>query len=850
MQKKTKITLKKLFEWILINIPIAFFINEILKDKKNVIVFSNWIILFLLILPFTIIILKKKFKTKKYLYVYSMYFFSIIFFQIFIYKFKIFNQIKNLAYLVYKTIYHNEVKGVVPPPIVIYLILFITLFCGFIVNYIKKYKKIDTDNQDKSGLIDSRNQDLKKLKNILDNTLDSIIVDDEWGNGKTFFIKEFMRVYERNYEFIYIKTPYFQTREEFRKIFLTELNKVFIKNGIFNTSISNLTKYFGIEIQGIKLNQIEKNYNETIEEIVKKMCKLEQKIIVVLDDLDRIEKGEDIQEILNFIGEINIELREKIGIITLSSYNKLNEKVISHTEDKEGENYLEKYFDKKFYLQKVNIKELIEYFCEDENLSKIIKQCTEAIEKYYLISFNSENLENYEKNSKEEIKQNKIYFSRQTFRNIERIVKNISNINVDELIGNKEIYKKIFILFEIFELLLPESWENLKIDSKMESLLNNIFIYKDNPEINLERYNQFIYSCANEVLNYKKSKTQNFFSKYQNIKNFITGKSINNSENILIEEYLETAKIFKFSEDEKKQILDFFIRDNKISKYDFIQLYIQFELNYKLYLDDITTFIEIINNKSNNCGSTYINKYLLIREFCKFLYSLSLISLKEFSDIIKLIQTNDISLLEEKIFEKFNQHKNKQEIYKILNFISEIYNETSQPLKYNTLISNIKIGIENFKFNDDLESLLNAIKEAEKEFKDDTWYTIEKYDFIVDIEEIFNQGNLDLDSLLKKYLFKFHKNEDENTKLIEYIKLIKYIKTLRENNIIKVNIQHIVNLNILKLYLEEINPTIKEITDRLKNNKIDIEKFKRKLKKENKDKYEEWKDILNELKTK
>ena len=569
------------------------------------------------------------------------------------------------------------------------------------------------------------------------------------------------------------------------------------------------------------------------------MCKLDKKIVVILDDLDRIEKGEDIQEILNFIGEINIELREKIGLITLSSYNKLNEKVISHTEDKEGENYLEKYFDKKFYLQKVNIQELIEYFCEDENLSKIIKQCKEAIEKYYLISFNSENLENYEKNFKEEIKQNKIYFSKQTFRNIERIVKNISNINVDELIGNKEIYKKIFILFEIFELLLPKSWENLKIDSKMESLLNNIFIYKDNPEINFEKYNPFIYSCANEVLNYKKSKTQNYFSKYQNIKNFITGKYINNDESILIEEYLETAKIFKFSEDEKKQILDFFIRDNKISKYDFIQLYIQFELNYKLYLDDITTFIEIINNKSNNCGDTYINKYLLIREFCKFLYSLSLISLKEFSDIIKLIQTNDDSLLEEKIFEKFNQHKNKQEIYKILDFISEIYNETSQTSKYNTLNSNIKIGIKNFKFNDDVNSLLKAFKEAENEYKEDAWFTIlgMHFDFIVDVENSFNQDDLNLDIESKKYLDKFYKNK----------KLVNYVKILRENSIIKVNVHHIINLNILKLDLKEINPTINEITDRLKNNNIDIEKFKKKLKEENKDKYEEWKDILNEL---
>ncbi len=823
MQKKTKITLKKLLEWFLINIPIAFFINEILKDKKNVIVFSNWIILFLLTLPFTIIILKKKFKIEKYLYNYLMYCFSIIFFQTFIYKFKIFNQIKNFAYLVYKTIDRNKIKDVVS--IAICFILFIILLYGFIINYINKYQKIDTNNQNKSKLITSRNQDLEKLKNILDNTLDSIIIDDEWGNGKTFFIKEFMKVYEKNYEFIYIKAPYFQTREEFRKVFLTELNKVFTKSGIFNTSISNLTKYFGIEIQGITLNQIEKNYNETIEEIVKKMCKLDKRIVIVLDDLDRIEKGEDIQEILNFIGEINIELGKKIGLITLSSYNKLNKKVQNHTEKKEGEDYLEKYFDKKFYLQKVNGEELIEYFCKDKNLQKIIKQCKQAIEKYYDLEVE---------------KQNITYLSKQTFRNIERLIKNI-NISINEIIENKEIYEKIFILFEIFELLLPKSWENLE-RNKMELVLNNIFIYKDNPEINSERYNQFIYSCADEVLNYKKSKTQNYFSKYQNIKNFITKKSINKSENILIEEYLETAKIFKFSEDEKKQILDFFIRDNRISKYDFIQLYIQFELNYKLYLDDITTFIEKINNKSNNCGSTFINKYLLIREFCKFLYSLSLISLKELSDIIKLIQTNNINLLEEKIFEKFNQHKNKQEIYKILDFISKIYNETSQTSKYNTLYSNIKIGIENFISNDDVNPLLKAFKEAENEYKEDAWFTIlgMHFDFIVDVENSFNQNNLDLDIKSKKYLDKFYKNK----------KLVNYVKILRENSIIKVNVHHIINLNILKLDLKEINPTIKEITDRLNNNEIDIEKFKRKLKKENKDKYEEWKDILNELKTK
>ena len=351
---KKKIIFKKIFEWFLINIPIAFFINEILGDKKNIITFSNWIILFLLILPFTIIILKKKLKIEKYLFDYLEYFFSVVCIQIIIYKSKKYDNIKDFIIILNCWI------------------LITILFSDFISRYVEKYENNDNVNKIESNLINSRKQDLDNLKNILDSTLDSIIIDDKWGNGKTFFIKKFMEKYNTDYEFIYIKAPYFQTRQEFRKVFLSELNKVFIKNGIFNTSISNLTKYFGIEIQGITLNQIEKNYNETIEEIVKKMCKLDKRIVIVLDDLDRIEKGEDIQEILNFIGEMNIELREKIRLITLSSYNKLNEKVQNHTEKKEGEDYLEKYFDKKFYLQKVNGEELIEYFCKDKDLQKII----------------------------------------------------------------------------------------------------------------------------------------------------------------------------------------------------------------------------------------------------------------------------------------------------------------------------------------------------------------------------------------------------------------------------------------------------------------------------------------------
>ena len=209
---KKKIIFKKIFEWFLINIPIAFFINEILGDKKNIITFSNWIILFLLILPFVIVTLKKKFKIEKYLFDYLKYFLSIVCAQIIVYKLKEYDNIKDLQ-IIFSC-----------------CILFKFLFGDFISRYVEKYENNDNVNKIRSNLINSREQDLDNLKNILDNTLDSIIIDDEWGNGKTFFIKKFMEKYNTNYEFIYIKAPYFQTREEFRKVFLTELNKVFIKN--------------------------------------------------------------------------------------------------------------------------------------------------------------------------------------------------------------------------------------------------------------------------------------------------------------------------------------------------------------------------------------------------------------------------------------------------------------------------------------------------------------------------------------------------------------------------------------------------------------------------------------------
>ena len=50
---------------------------------------------------------------------------------------------------------------------------------------------------------------------------------------------------------------------------------------------------------------------------------MDKKIILILDDLDRIDSNNHIIETLNFIGEINLELEKNFSVITLTSKNKL-----------------------------------------------------------------------------------------------------------------------------------------------------------------------------------------------------------------------------------------------------------------------------------------------------------------------------------------------------------------------------------------------------------------------------------------------------------------------------------------------------------------------------------------------
>ena len=590
-------------------------------------------------------------------------------------------------------------------------------------------------------LFSSRIESIKKLEKEIELGKDSILVDNIWGNGKTFFIKKFMEKYEKKYEFIYIKVPYFDTKTEFRKKILSEIHRIFKKNKIITSSLKDLMLYFNINDEGIKLGFInfnfkkllnentEDDYREVLISIKDNLNYLEKKVVIILDDFDRIENREKILEVLNFIGELNIEFNESIALITLSSYEKLisiiernqgeKEKITKENEDKkEGRKNLEKYFDKIFYLPNSNLFELIDFFSDVYDISirkkEIIKKIISLINKY-----NEKLLVDGEIN----------------FRNIERVIKSIKEINIEEQ-EYDIIYEEAYVFWEVVEYLIPDCWNKLKkykLDLK-NIKMNKEFFYTILLELKwykilkkIKKREEFVFSISESVRKYKLGEYYEPISYYLSIKDEMLKNEIN--QKYKFKDYQAVSQIFNFEIDERKKIFNFLMNNSNINKYETLELMISYKLNYNWKYESSVGFFKDIENKEK--GELPPDKRK-IREFYEFLKKLLLVNL--FIDINKIKNLNEKELYTKNDVTGYFLKSNKD----FLNFF----------------ISFLRKGIEKEEYSNFVQEICKMRKNTEQNIVDD--------DVKANIE------SLKLELINVKYL---KEDLSEDLKEIEFLKM-------------------------------------------------------------------------------
>ena len=669
--------------------------------------------------------------------------------------------------------------------------------------YLQKYIKIEKLNRKKMVIIDrttNNNENFEKLKNKFDmlvilsleenmfkSRLDSlerlkeeiylaeksILIDDNWGNGKTFFIKKFMEIYNKDFEFIYIKVPYFDNKKEFRKKILTEIYRVFKKNKIITSSLKELMSYFNVNIKKFNLgfinfdfnkllsNNAESDYSEILIDIKNNLAYLEKKIIVILDDFDRMENKSQIIEVFNFIGELNIELSESITLITLSSYEELvkileKEKFLEKKID--AKKYLEKYFDKIFYLSSSNFLELVDFFSDIYNLNiervNISKEIGNAIKSHDKSLLSDNNI---------------------TFRNIERLIKNLKKINIEQIEQEfKDIYEKVFIFWQIVEYLIPESWdkfkviEDINIDEKTlvtPHPLYNIMLdelkwdWKLDEIINSEKKEIFIHSILESVRKYKLSKYEEPLPHYFNIRNEMLDTDSKRKLSISYKDYKETNDMFNFTIKNRKVIFEFLMKDKKITQCELLNLMIEYRINYKWNYEDCEDFFKDLERNRNE------GEKISRSDVCIFIKHLLLIN--SFIDMEKIDSLKDLEkkslISREKIYNFFKDfviESKKDECYL---FIDKIFNIAIDAKFYrgnNTSFDKKKNHMESLKTElVNAQYLINEDDKSIESIKCKIQTVKNKFD-ISDLDEIINflkENHNELYEIWKNYFQEIRK---------------------------------------------------------------------------------------------
>lgn len=300
-------------------------------------------------------------------------------------------------------------------------------------------------NKFKNDLYESRKRLLKSIDFSIKNSTRFSIVG-EWGIGKTKLIDNFFKgsyfneedgyFYRDEYEQIYLDVSSYGNNQKIIGILERELNRIFKEAKILRLNRNLAKEFFNISTNYIDLIKKifikEKTLEDSKDDINKKIEEyqifINKKLVICIDNLERIGDKERIVNLLSVVDEI---LSDNITRIYLYE-EKHMEKLFGENEFKK---YIEKYSELKIKVNKIKLEEIIK---TNEELFKMIHKYNRKIEKILL-----------EEMSKEKLLEESI----QTQERIKMMCKNNSNYNYKEAEFNSKIleinknisYKKEYI---------------------------------------------------------------------------------------------------------------------------------------------------------------------------------------------------------------------------------------------------------------------------------------------------------------------------------------------------------------------------------------------------------------------
>ena len=352
---------------------------------------------------------------------------------------------------------------------------YLILFCIILFKCVYYTSKTNLEND--GDLFVERKYDLERLLNYL-NYFSIIGINGEWGSGKSFLTDHLKN-------FILIKIDLLSCNvDEIQTVILNELDKLLKNQGIFSPFSPKLKK---ILQQGKLFENISQlfvkndiSYSEAITGLHNNLKSINKPIVIVYEDLDRVENTTVIKQILGISEKI---AGDNIKILYQFSETNLLDKGIERT-------YLEKYIPFILNLTDIPFKSTLSYVLKQEIYKDSLLD--EEDFKFLYLPVYLPHFDNFN-NLNRPLTSIKFELKNVTIRKTQLFLNELNQV-----INEKGIYKKNKRVVILFFLLKHFYYEAYKKISSGESLLDTFtFLYQDKNDTVLN----WVAYCHNEGIN-------------------------------------------------------------------------------------------------------------------------------------------------------------------------------------------------------------------------------------------------------------------------------------------------------------------------------------------------------------
>lgn len=307
-------------------------------------------------------------------------FFSVFFFFLFILLYRDKNNVYlfkmilllylglSYGFIVVKLITNHLLRALLPSECILMICLCCELLSisGAIIYFSKKkYKKQNSNSN--PGPFTERTFDLKRTKEYILNS-NILGINADWGMGKSFLIEQLIKDTDIQQKFDVIQIDLLSCDlDKIELVLIEEIDRIFKKHHIYTNNSRRLKNALGnnkwLNLLGVLGFETKDSMAASFDGYKKEFDKLPKKILLIFEDIDRIENKDTIKKIFAICEKLSCE---QLHII-YQYYNDELEK-IGFTR-----HFLEKYIHYTINLTPISYESLVTYLWDKLKMSETIK---------------------------------------------------------------------------------------------------------------------------------------------------------------------------------------------------------------------------------------------------------------------------------------------------------------------------------------------------------------------------------------------------------------------------------------------------------------------------------------------